>query len=285
MILHYITWNPDPEIINIFGFSLRYYGVFFAGGLIVCMSLLGWIFRQEDIPSENLDLLSTYGMIGILVGARLGHCLFYEPSYYLSHPLEMILPISITDERGIQFVGYQGLASHGGALGILIALYFYARKTKHAWLDILDLIAVVAPLACGFIRLGNLMNSEIIGIPTQLPWGVIFERVDQVPRHPAQLYEAMAYFTIFIILMNRYKVGRERFNSGFFFGLVLVLCFTARFIIEFVKENQVGFEETMMLNMGQLLSLPYLIVGFGLLVYGLRKKGASREGFEELIDA
>ena len=117
MILHYITWNPDPEIINIFGFSLRYYGVFFAGELIVCMSLLGWIFRQEDIPSENLDLLATYGMIGILIGARLGHCLFYEPSYYLSHPLEMLLPVAFGGEAGVKFVGYQGLASHGGAHG------------------------------------------------------------------------------------------------------------------------------------------------------------------------
>ncbi len=280
MILQYITWNPDPEIVNLFGFSLRYYGVFFAGGLMLCLYLLDGIFKREDIPSAHLDLLSTYGMIGILLGARLGHCLFYEPSYYLSHPLEMILPISITSEEGIQFVGYQGLASHGGALGILIALYFYARKTKHALLEVMDLIAVVAPLACGFIRLGNFMNAEIIGLPTMQPWGVIFERVDQVPRHPAQLYEAMAYFIIFMIMIRLYRTGRKRFNSGFFFGFVLILCFSARFIIEFVKENQVGFEEGMILNMGQLLSLPYLVVGLGLVVYGLGKRAVSGDTVE-----
>ncbi|NET37581.1 MAG: prolipoprotein diacylglyceryl transferase [Cyanothece sp. SIO1E1] len=278
MILQYITWNVDPEIINVFGFSLRYYGILFVSGLILCLYLLNWIFKQEEIPVENLDLLSTYGMIGILVGARLGHCLFYEPSYYLSHPLEMILPFTFAEEVGIQFIGYRGLASHGGALGILIALYFYARKTKHGLLDIMDLIAVVAPLACGFIRLGNFMNSEIIGLPTLQPWGVIFERVDQVPRHPAQLYEAFAYFLIFIIMINLYKRERKRFNSGFFFGLVLVLCFTARFIIEFVKENQVGFEDAMRLNMGQLLSLPYLAIGLGFIIYGLRKRGFGGEG-------
>lgn len=278
MILQYITWNVDPEIINVFGFSLRYYGILFVSGLILCLYLLNWIFKQEGIPLENLDLLSTYGMIGILVGARLGHCLFYEPSYYLSHPLEMILPFTFAEEGGIQFSGYRGLASHGGALGILIALYLYARKTKHGLLDIMDLIAVVAALACGFIRLGNFMNSEIIGLPTMQPWGVIFERVDQVPRHPTQLYEAFAYFLIFLIMINLYKRERKRFNSGFFFGLVLVLCFTARFIIEFVKENQVGFEDAMMLNMGQLLSLPYLAIGLGFIIYGLRKRGFGGEG-------
>jgi phosphatidylglycerol---prolipoprotein diacylglyceryl transferase len=269
MILNYIHWNPDPEIVNIFGISVRYYGLLFVSGLIFCIYLLGRIFKKENIPSKNLEKLSIYGMIGILAGARLGHCLFYEPSYYLSHPLEMILPIAFTPDGGIKFIGYQGLASHGGALGLLIALYFYSRKTKHSMIDTLDLIAVVAALECGFIRLGNFMNSEIIGIPTTKPWGVIFERVDNVPRHPGQLYEAISYFIIFAIMMILYKKMRDRLKNGFFFGLVLVLCFTARFIIEFVKENQVGFEDGMTFNMGQLLSLPYIVVGGGFIIYGL----------------
>jgi len=271
MILNYIHWNPDPEIINIFGFSLRYYGILFVGGLILCIYILGWIYKRENIPSQNLEKLSIYGMIGIMVGARLGHCLFYEPSYYLSHPVEMILPITFPTDGGIKFIGYQGLASHGGALGLLIALYFYSRKTKHSMIDTIDLIAVVAALGSGFIRLANFMNSEIIGIPTTKPWGVIFKQVDNIPRHPAQLYEAISYFIIFAIMMILYNKMRIKLKNGFFFGLVLVLIFTARFIIEFVKEDQVGFENGMTFNMGQLLSLPYIFVGIGFIIFGLWK--------------
>ncbi len=270
MVLEYINWNVDPEIINVFGISIRYYGLLFVSGLILCIYILGWIYKRENIPFEHLEKLSIYGMIGILAGARLGHCLFYEPSYYLSHPLEMILPVTFSPD-GIKFIGYQGLASHGGVLGLLIALYFYSRKTKHSMIDTIDLIAVVAGLSFGFIRLGNFMNSEIIGIPTTKPWGVIFERVNNVPRHPAQLYEAIAYFIIFAIMMILYIKMRDRLKNGFFFGLATVLFFTARFIIEFLKENQVGFEDGMTLNMGQILSLPYIVVGIGFIIYGIIK--------------
>jgi phosphatidylglycerol:prolipoprotein diacylglycerol transferase len=269
MTLNYINWNVDPEIINVFGISIRYYGILFVTGLLLCIYILGWIFRMENIPQDLLEKLAIYGTIGIFVGARLGHCLLYEPSYYLAHPLEMILPIQPQPGGGYKFSGYQGLASHGGALGFLIAVYFYSRKTKHSMIDTLDLVAVVGALAGGFIRLGNFMNSEIIGIRTTKPWGVIFERVDNVPRHPAQLYEAISYFIIFTIMMILYKKMRDRLKNGFFFGLVVVLCFTARFIIEFVKENQVGFEDRMTFNMGQLLSLPYIVVGIGFIIYGL----------------
>ena len=271
MILNYIHWNPDPEIVNILGISIRYYGLLFVSGLILCIYILSWIFKVENIPSKNLERLSIYGMIGILAGARLGHCLFYEPSYYLSHPLEMVLPITFPPDGGVKFTGYQGLASHGGALGLLIAIYFYSRKTKHSMIDTIDLIAVVAALSGGFIRLANFMNSEIIGMPTTKPWGIIFDRVDNIPRHPAQLYEAISYFLIFVIMILLYKTQREKLKNGFFFGLVLVLIFTARFIIEFVKENQVGFEDGMTFNMGQLLSLPYIFVGIGFIIYGMRK--------------
>jgi phosphatidylglycerol---prolipoprotein diacylglyceryl transferase len=271
MILNYINWNVDPEIINVFGISIRYYGLLFVTGLLLCIYILGSIFRKENIPQDLLEKLAIYGTIGIFVGARLGHCLFYEPSYYFAHPLEMILPIAFPPDGGIKFIGYQGLASHGGVLGLLIALYFYSRKTKHSMIDTIDLIAVVATLEFGFIRLGNFMNSEIIGIPTTKPWGVIFERVDNVPRHPAQLYEAISYFIIFMIMMILYKKVRDRLKNGFFFGLATVLCSTARFLIEFVKENQVGFEDGMTFNMGQLLSLPYFVVGIGFILYGLMK--------------
>lgn len=271
MILDFINWNADPEIINVMGISIRYYGLLFVSGLILCFYILSRIYKIENIPYENLEKLSIYCMIGILAGARLGHCLFYEPSYYLSHPLEMILPISFPREGGIKFTGYQGLASHGGVLGLLIAIYIYSRKTKHSMIDTLDLIAVVAGVSFGFIRIGNFMNSEIIGMPTTKPWGVIFERVDNIPRHPAQLYEAISYFIIFAFMMLLYKKMRARLKNGFLFGLATVLFFTARFVIEFVKENQVGFEDKMTLNMGQLLSLPYIAVGIGFIIYGLMK--------------
>lgn len=271
MILNYIHWNPDPEIVNVFGVSIRYYGLLFVSGLIIAIYMLGWIFKRENIPSENLEKLTIYGMIGIIAGARLGHCLFYEPSYYLSHPLEMILPVTFPPDGGIKFTGYQGLASHGGVLGLLIGLYFYSRKTKHSMIAILDLIAVVVGVSLGFIRLANFMNSEIIGMPTSKPWGVIFERVDNLPRHPAQLYEAISYFIILAIMLILYLKMGDRLKNGILFGLATVLFFLARFIIEFLKEDQVGFEKGMTFNMGQLLSLPYIAVGIGFIIYGLWK--------------
>jgi phosphatidylglycerol---prolipoprotein diacylglyceryl transferase len=284
MTLNHIHWNVDPEIINILGFSLRYYGILFVGGLILCIYILAWIFKRENIPSENLEKLSMFGMIGIMVGARLGHCLFYEPSYYLSHPLEMLLPITFSADGGIKFTGYLGLASHGGALGLVVALYLYSRKTKSSLIDTIDLIAIVAALGSGFIRLANFMNSEIIGVATTKPWGVIFERVDDIPRHPAQLYEAISYFIIFAVMIILYKEYRDRLKNGFFFGLVLVLIFTARFIIEFVKEDQVGFEDGMTFNMGQLLSLPYMALGIGFMIYGLwRTKMLREQNYRSLV--
>ncbi len=271
MIINFIHWDIDPEIINVFGISLRYYGVFFVGGLILCVYILNWIFKKENIPLDKLEKLSIYGMIGIFAGARLGHCLFYDPSYYLSNPLEMLLPIKQTVGGGYKFTGYQGLASHGGALGLIIALIFYAKKTKEPIVKTIDLIAVVAPLGGCFIRLANLMNSEIIGIPTKVPWAFIFVREDNLPRHPAQLYEAISYLAIFGLIFYLYKTKRDKLQNGFFFGLSVSLIFIARFVIEFIKERQVPFEEQMKLDMGQLLSIPFIIVGLGFITYGLIK--------------
>jgi prolipoprotein diacylglyceryl transferase len=271
MILNYINWDINPEIINLFGLSIRYYGLFFVTGLLLCIYILGWIFKKENIPQKDLDKLWVYAIIGIFAGARLGHCLFYQPAYFLSHPLEAILPVIFPAEGGFEFVGYRGLASHGGALGLILALILYARKTKHAIIDTIDLIAVVAALSGCFIRLANLMNSEIIGIPTTKPWAFVFERVDQIPRHPAQLYEAVAYLLIFIIMITLYKTKRDFMRHGVFFGLALVLIFTARFFIEFIKERQVDFEAGMSLDMGQILSIPYILIGIGFIIYGLRK--------------
>src|SRR6266542_5689043 len=281
MTINYIHWNVDPEIFNLFGISLRYYGTLFVGGLILCMVVLHWIFKNENIPLAHLEKLSIYGMIGIFVGARLGHCLFYEPSYFLSHPLEIILPIQPTADGGYKLAGFQGLASHGGILGLLIALYIYSRKTKQSMIGTIDLIAVVTGLGFGLIILGNFMNSEIIGIPTTKPWGVIFERIDNLPRHPAQLYEAISYFIIFAIMIILYKKMSAKLKNGFFFGFATVLFCIARFIIEFVKEDQVGFENGMTFNMGQLLSLPYIAMGVGFIIYGLIKTKNNKPSVQQ----
>jgi phosphatidylglycerol:prolipoprotein diacylglycerol transferase len=279
MLIDFIHWNIDPEIINIMGFPLRYYGILFAGGLMLCAYVLRWIFKSERISLDKLDTLTIYGVFGIFVGARLGHCLFYDPSYYFSHPLEILLPVQETGEGGYQFVGYQGLASHGGIVGLIIALILYSRRTQEPIIRTIDLIAVAAPLGGFFIRLGNLMNSEIIGFPTDVPWAFVFERVDNLPRHPAQLYEAIAYLVIFLLVFYLYKTNRARFHNGFLFGVSISLVFIARFFIEFVKVRQVAFEEQMPLDMGQLLSIPFILLGLGFVAYGLLKaKGISSAG-------
>jgi prolipoprotein diacylglyceryl transferase len=283
MIINYIHWNIDPEIVNIFGISIRYYGLLFASGLILCFYVLKGIFRNENIPLTHLEKLSTYGIIGIFVGMRLAHCLFYEPSYYFSHPLEIILPIQSTADGGYKFSGFQGLASHGGVLGLIIALIIYSKKTKESIIKTIDLIAIVGGLGGCFIRLANLMNSEIIGIPTNVPWAFIFVHIDNLPRHPAQLYEAISYLLIFGLMLYLYKTRREKLKNGFFFGLVITLIFVARFFFEFVKEDQVGFEKGMTFNMGQLLSLPYLAVGIGFIIYGLIKTKNNKPSAQHAV--
>jgi len=271
MIINYINWDINPEIINLFGISIRYYGILFVGGLVLCLFILKGIFKNENIPLVFLDRLSIYGILGIFLGARLGHCLFYEPSYFFNHPLEMFLPIQPLIGGGYKFIGYQGLASHGGSIGLIIALILYSKKTNEPIIKTLDLIAIVAPLSACFIRLANLMNSEIIGIPTKVPWAFIFVREDNLPRHPAQLYEAIVYLLIFGLMYYLYRTKREKLQNGFFFGLVITLIFVARFFIEFIKEKQVPFEKQMQLDMGQLLSIPFIIVGIVFIVYGLAK--------------
>jgi len=280
MALAFIHWDINPEIVNIMGFSLRYYGVLFAGGLLLCAFILRWVFKNENISLDKLDTLTIYGVLGIFVGARLGHCLFYDLDYFLNNPLEMFLPIQKTVDGGYEFTGFLGLASHGGVLGLIIAVMVYAKTEKESVLKTFDLLSVVAPLGGFFIRVANLMNSEMIGFPTDVPWAFVFEREDNLPRHPAQLYEAIAYLLIFLVTIYLYKTKRTKFQNGFFFGLALSLIFIARFIIEFVKERQVSFEEQMQFDMGQLLSVPFIMVGLGFIVYGLKKARRDKEGNE-----
>ena len=257
----YVNWDFNDQIISIFGFPLKYYGLLFASGLLLCMYILKGIFKAEKLSNEAHEALFMYGIIGIFVGARLGHCFFYDFDYYSQHLLEIVLPIQKNANGVYQFIGYAGLASHGGTLGLLLALYFYSKKYQIKYLMLLDLIAVVAPLGAAFIRFANLMNSEMIGNPTTMPWAFIFKRIDNVPRHPAQLYEALSYLLIFASIFIIYKINSIKIGNGFYFGYAITLIFIMRIVIEFVKINQVEFENGMLLNMGQLLSIPFLIIG------------------------
>jgi prolipoprotein diacylglyceryl transferase len=272
MIAAYIDWDFDPEIINFFGFPLKYYGLLFVSGLLLSMYILKGIFKHENLTNEAHEALFVYGIIGIFVGARLGHCFFYDFDYYSKHLLEIVLPIQRNINGDYKFSGYAGLASHGGTIGLLISLYFYSKKYKIKYFTIVDLIAIVAPLGAVFIRLANLMNSEMIGNPTTLPWAFIFKRVDNIPRHPTQLYEAISYMVIFIIVFAIYKTKNVKLGNGFYFGLSITLIFTMRIVIEFFKIDQVDFEAGMKLNMGQILSIPFIIMGSYFILKNLKRK-------------
>ena len=267
-----INWNLDSEIFWITdSFPIKYYGLLFATGLIMAYLVVKRIYIKENIPVESLDKLLTYIVIGTILGARLGHCFFYEPEYYLQNPLEILLPIKKIGDS-YKFVGFQGLASHGGAIGVFIAIIAYCRKYKTKLLNLLDRISIGIPITAAFIRLGNFMNSEIYGKPTNGNWGIVFQKNDLIPRHPTQLYEAFSYLLIFVILYVTYHSKKVNKTIGLIFGLFLALLFFARFIIEFFKENQVNFENGMFLNMGQILSIPFVLTGLYLIMKNIKPK-------------
>ncbi len=284
----FIHWNPDVVAINLGFIAIRWYSLCWVLGLAGVYMLMHRLFRQQKLTEEQFEPMFMYCFIGILVGARLGHCLFYEPEYFLSHPIEMFFPIreTMNPERWTSWLmwlptgneqthwamtGYEGLASHGGTLGLMIALWFFARRAKLTFLHVVDNVGIVTPICAFAIRMGNLMNSEIIGRPTDVPWAFIFERVDMQPRHPGQLYEALCYAVFFFIGWHFYRKYPKRVGTGFFFGLCLFLIFLSRIFIEYTKENQVGFEDGMLFNMGQLLSVPFVLLGAYCMWRGAKK--------------
>ena len=278
--LLYILWNPDLEIFRIGNFAIRWYSTCWLIGLALAYFIVKWLYKDQKVKDAYFDPLFIYCFLGILIGARLGHCLFYQPEYFLSswtHVVEMSLPIHQMADGSWKFTGYEGLASHGGTIGLMVALYLYYRKTGMNLWHVLDDIAIATPITACFIRLGNLMNSEIIGTPTNVPWAFIFERVDMTPRHPGQLYEAIAYFFFFFVMLHFYKRTSKEVGTGFYFGLCLTLIFTFRFFIEYTKDIQVDFESGMIFNMGQLLSIPFIILGITCMRGGkwMKKLGAK----------
>ena len=278
--LLYILWNPNLEIFRIGNFAIRWYSTCWLIGLALAYFIVKWLYKDQKVKDTYFDPLFMYCFLGILIGARLGHCLFYQPEYFLSswtHVVEMFLPIHQMADGSWKFTGYEGLASHGGTIGLMVALYLYYRKTGMNLWHVLDDIAIATPITACFIRLGNLMNSEIIGTPTNVPWAFIFERVDMMPRHPGQLYEAIAYFFFFFVMLHFYKRTSKKVGTGFYFGLCLTLIFTFRFFIEYTKDIQVDFESGMIFNMGQLLSIPFIILGIACMRGGkwMKKLGAK----------
>jgi len=263
MILLQIDWNPSPEIFKIGSFAVRYYSLMFVIAFMLGLFLMKKIFINDNIPIEKLDSLFIYTIIGTLLGARIGHFLFYEPEFFFRKPLEVLLPFRFSPK--FEFTGYAGLASHGAAIGIITAMYFFSKNVlKKPILFILDRIVIPVAIAGVFIRLGNLMNSEIIGKATNSDYGFIFRKLgEDFPRHPSQLYEAFGYLLVFILLWFVYWKTDKMKKSGYLFGLFFALLWSVRFFVEFFKEKQVEGGENWMfgLNTGQVLSIPLILIG------------------------
>ena len=257
----FISWSPDVVALDLGFLAIRWYSLCWCVGLVAVYMLMHRLFREQKLSEEQFEPMFMYCFIGIFVGARLGHCLFYEPQYYLGHPLELVLPFRQIHGVGWRFTGFEGLASHGGTLGLIIALWLYARSQRLGFLHVLDNVGIVTPICACAIRIGNLMNSEIIGRPTDVPWAFVFHHVDDLPRHPGQLYEALCYALFFWVGWFFYRRQPKRVGTGFFFGLCIFLIFLSRIFIEYTKENQVDFEQGMLFNMGQLLSVPFVLLG------------------------
>ena len=256
-VLTYITWDIDPDIFTIpfINHPVRWYGLLFAFAFLISQQIMYFIYKRDGRPATEVDTLTVYAVVATIVGARLGRVLFYDPIHYFQNPIKILM------------VWEGGLASHGGVIGILIAIYLFARKTNANYLWVLDRVSIVASLTFCIIRLGNLMNSEMIGTPTNLPWAFIFTRMDDVPRHPAQLYEAIHYFIWFIVLFLVWYRLKDRMKIGLLFSWSLIILFSLRFVDEFFKLDQVDFEGSMILNMGQLLSIPFILTGVLLLIF------------------
>ena len=272
--LLYILWNPDLVAFHIGSFSIRWYSLCWLIGLALAYLVVRKLFKEQKIPDEKFEPLFIYCFLGILIGARLGHCIFYQPDYFLTSWkgfVEMLLPIHFLPDGGWKMTGYEGLASHGGTLGLILALLLYVRTMKVPLWTVLDNIAIATGTTACFIRLGNLMNSEIIGKVTDVPWAFIFERVDRAPRHPGQLYEAIAYALFFLISWLLYRRRPDRVGTGFYFGFCLFYIFTFRFFIEYTKEIQEAFEASLPIDMGQILSIPFIAIGAWFMVKGWKK--------------
>lgn len=266
-----ITWTADPAIFTIGSKEIRWYSLMFIIGFGIGYKIVERMWRRESINPKWIDPLLYYTLIGTVVGARFGHCLFYDPGYYLSHPIEILK------------VWEGGLASHGGVLGIIVAIYFYSKHvSRQSMLWTFDKLVVPTGLVAALIRIGNLMNHEVYGLPTDRPWGFRFienlhawrqgaEPIFSAPSHPTQIYEAVCYLLTFVLCMWLYFKKDAWKKEGLIFGIFMICIFTARFFIEFLKNNQEDFEAAMPINMGQCLSIPFIVTGIYFVVRAWRR--------------
>ena len=272
MILNYITWDMDPVMLRIGSFAIRWYSFFLVLSFYISYRIMMHIFEREN---KSKDTVLSYGLFilaGLFLGGRLMHCLAYEPEYYLQYPWDIIKPWRGKLGENAMFVGYRGMSGHGSAIGITLGIILNAIRTKTSMVWMVDRIAIFGPLIGFFVRFGNLFNSEILGTPSELPWAFLFVRADPIPRHPVQIYEALAYLAIFIASYAYYKKHAGKEKKGAILGLVLVLVYTARFLLEFFKDKQADTEAGLMLNMGHILSIPMILAGLFLLFRPVRKR-------------
>jgi len=256
---HFI-WNVNPNIFVFGPIQLRWYGLLFVGSFFLGLMLLQWVYKREGKDPSVLDNLLIYIMVGAVIGARLMHCFAYEPNFYLSHPLEILK------------VWKGGLASHGGLIGVLIALYIFSRRYKESFIWLISRVAIPGALTAAFIRFGNLFNSEILGLPTDKPWAIVFPRVDMVPRHPVQLYEAFAYLFLLFILVTVYKKVKPAFATKILPGIFLTYMFIVRFLLEYTKTRQADYSTSLPFTTGQMLSIPFIIIGITWIIWAITQR-------------
>lgn len=270
--LGYITWSVPPDL-QLGLFTVHLYGLLFAVGLFAGGLVVIALMKQYKTSQSYL----IYAFLGIIIGARLFHCVFYDPYYYLAHWQEVLLPVVVDNDGGLRFSGFWGFASHGGVIGLMVALYIFCRRNNVGYLAICDVFAIATPITGAFIRLGNLMNSEILGKPADISTAFVFTNVDNVPRYPANLYEALWYFVLFAVLWFWYKKkGFASYKSGFYTGVAFLGVAVFRFFIEFIKEDQEKYINALPLNMGQLLSIPFVVAGVILVWYCSRREDTNQ---------
>ena len=258
--MEYLIWNTDPQIFQIGPLQLRWYGLFFVGSFFIGLTISKWMFDREKRNPELLDTLLLYALAGTVIGARLMHCFAYEPAFYLSHPLEILM------------VWKGGLASHGGMLGVILAFWLFAKRYNESFFWLISRMTIPGLLIAASVRIGNFFNSEILGKVTDLPWAIIFERVDMLPRHPVQLYEAFSYLTLLALFIMLYKKLNPLLVTRLFPGLFLLTMFTVRFLLEYTKTRQADYTLEVPFSTGQLLSVPFIIIGLLWVIWALKKK-------------
>ena len=258
--MEHFIWNVNPILLDLGPLQLRWYGLLFVGSFFLGIMILQWIYKRENQDPEELDNFLLYIIVGVVIGARLMHCFAYEPEYYLSHPLEILQ------------VWKGGLASHGGLIGVVIALYFFAKKYGRSFWWLLARVSMPGALTAAFVRFGNLFNSEILGLPSDKPWAIIFERIDMVPRHPVQLYEAFSYLLLLAILVTVYRKVSPSFATKILPGIFFTYMFSVRFLLEYTKTRQADYTTSLPFTTGQMLSVPFIVLGILWIIWAFKNK-------------